>query len=79
MKLKTYVKREDGTYLDCSFNKDGNLYVIEKIVVQRGMQNQKANEVIIFGIPKNKIESYLRNTKSQIVLRTEIEGEIKNV
>jgi hypothetical protein len=43
------------------------------------MQNQKANEVIIFGIPKNKIESYLRNTKSRIVLRTEIEGEIKNV
>lgn len=46
---------DNGTYSECGFNKDGNLYIIEKVEVQRGMGHQKANEVLILGMNRKQI------------------------
>lgn len=64
-----YVKWKDGTYTECSFNKDGNLYILHEVVVQRGMGNQKANELLIQGIPKSKIQNWCIKNNCLIVGR----------
>jgi len=69
-----YVKYLDtDLYSVCSFNKDGNLYIIEEVKVQRGMGHEKANEVLIMGMNKKYIPDFLATNNAVIVIRdTEI-------
>lgn len=67
--MSLYLKTSDGKYTECSFNKDGNLYIIYKVQVQRGMGHQKANEVLIVGMHRSQIDSYLEKENAIIVAR----------
>ena len=60
---------DDNTYDRCGFNKDGNLYVLTEIKVQRGMGNQKVNELIIQGMNKKRIDAWLQKNNAAIVIR----------
>lgn len=66
-----YCKYPDGTYSEASFNKDGNIYIINKVKVQRGMGHQKANEVLIIGIPHTQLQLWCIKTNCCIVVRNE--------
>lgn len=69
---------DDDTYSECGFNKDGNLYIIEKVEVQRGMGHQKANEVLILGMNRKQILPFLKRNNAVIVSRSE-PPEAKNI
>lgn len=60
---------DDNTYDRCGFNADGNLYVLTEIKVQRGMGHQKANELIIQGMNKKRIDAWLKSNNAVIVQR----------
>lgn len=65
-----YVKyQNDNTYDMCGFNKDGNLYILQKVKVPRGMGHQTADELLIVGMNKKKINSYLKKHNAVIVFR----------
>lgn len=46
-------------------NENGDYYIIDYYQCKRGI-GDNAKEVIIFGIPKNKISHYLKSTNSII-------------
>lgn len=45
------------------FNENGTLYMIFPVLVQRGMGNQKAHEVIIHGVPATQARRILLKYK----------------
>lgn len=68
--MSFFVKWLDsGKYSSCGFNSDGNLYIIEKLKVQRGMANQLADEVLIIGMNKKQILAFLKRNNAVIVFR----------
>lgn len=71
-----WVKWLDSkTYSECGFNKDGNLYVLVKIKVQRGMGNQLADELLITGMNKKYIQTFLQRNNAVIVFREQPPAE----
>lgn len=68
--MKIYCKWLDsGKYSEAAFNKDGNLYILFKVEVQRGMGHQRANELLIYGMPKSNIKRYCLRKNCRLILR----------
>ncbi|MCK9236403.1 MAG: hypothetical protein M0R77_21265 [Gammaproteobacteria bacterium] len=59
----------ENKYSSCSFNKDGNLYFVERLKVQRGMGNQLADEILIVGMNKKQVLAFLKRNNAVIVYR----------
>lgn len=72
--VKFPIETPDGLLVAVSPRSDGSCYFVYRVEVPRGIRNKDSNvaeEVLIYGVPKSKVDSYLKKIGLRIERKVE--------